>query len=86
MAKIACGRFKKIIITTPGTFKVSYPQKVYEAFAAVAGEKTQLMADTQEAVQQAIEFAREKNCSILGTGSFYLVSEIRGLLEKVKID
>ena len=47
MAKIAHSHFTKIIITTPGTFKVSDSAKVHEVFAQTAGhEKTQLITDT----------------------------------------
>jgi dihydrofolate synthase/folylpolyglutamate synthase len=83
MAKIAhtslnCSRFSKIIITTPGTFKTSNPAQVYEAFAETAGEKkTQLIKDTQEAIRLVSNLAEEKKLPVLGTGSFYLVSEIR---------
>ena len=85
MARIASPRFQKVIITTPGTFKISNPALVYEAFSLQAAQQAaaaqqiavQLVADTQEAVKQAVEFAKEKNLPILGTGSFYLVSEIR---------
>ena len=78
MAKIACPHFSKIFITTPGTFKISNPAAVYEAFADTAGrEKTTLIVDTQEAVRQALDFARGKKLPVLGTGSFYLISEIR---------
>jgi dihydrofolate synthase / folylpolyglutamate synthase len=78
MAEIACPHFAKIFITTPGTFKASEPDKVYQSFAEIAGEKKiALVKDTQEAVNQAISFAREKNLPVLGTGSFYLAAEIR---------
>jgi len=80
MAKIACPHFAKIFITTPGTFKASDPAKVYETFAEIGGlEKTVLVKDTQEAVRQAILFAKDtsKVMPVLGTGSFYLVAEIR---------
>jgi len=81
MAKTACPHFSKIFITTPGTFKISNPAAVYEAFADTAGrEKTALVENTQEAVRQALDFARGKNLPILGTGSFYLVSEIRKII------
>ena len=74
MARIAHNHFSKIIVTTPGTFKASNPEHVYEVFAKTAGEeKTLLVKDTKEAVRQARAFA----LPILGTGSFYLVSEIR---------
>ncbi len=81
MAKIAHPYFAKIIITTPGTFKASNPPQVYEAFAAQAGrEKTQLIPDTREAVKEARNFAAKDKLPILGTGSFYLVSEIRKII------
>lgn len=82
MAEIASPHFSKIIITTPGNFKASNPASVYEAFADFAGkEKTLLEPDTQEAIKKVVAFAGE-NRSILGTGSFYLVSEIRKNLKK----
>jgi dihydrofolate synthase/folylpolyglutamate synthase len=78
MAKIVHSHFTKIFITTPGTFKISSTASVYETFISQAGqEKTTFIKDTHEAVRQAQGFAREKNISVLGTGSFYLVSEIR---------
>jgi dihydrofolate synthase/folylpolyglutamate synthase len=78
MAKIAHPHFSRIIITTPGTFKISNPLQVYETFAAQAGrEKTRLVTDTREAVKEAVDLARRENLAVLGTGSFYLVSEIR---------
>jgi len=81
MAKTAYSHFAKIFITTPGTFKASNPPQVYEAFAAQAGkEKTRLIADTREAVEEAREFAAKNKLPILGTGSFYLVSEIRKII------
>jgi dihydrofolate synthase/folylpolyglutamate synthase len=81
MAKTAHSHFAKIIITTPGTFKASNPSQVYEAFAEHAGrEKTRLIADTREAVFTAQGFAEGNNLPVLGTGSFYLVSEIRKII------
>jgi dihydrofolate synthase/folylpolyglutamate synthase len=88
MAKIACPHFAKIFITTPGTFKASDPAKVYETFAEIAGrEKTELVKDTQEAVRRTVLFAKDscrgaeaqrvEGVPMLGTGSFYLVAEIR---------
>jgi dihydrofolate synthase/folylpolyglutamate synthase len=60
MAHIAHPHFSKIIITTPGNFKVSNPAETYEAFAVQAGkEKTLLVTDTKEAVKEAVEAAKE---------------------------
>ncbi len=81
MAKTAHSHFAKIFITTPGTFKASNPPQVYEAFASQGGqEKTRLIADTRKAVEEAREFAAKNGLPILGTGSFYLVSEIRKII------
>jgi dihydrofolate synthase/folylpolyglutamate synthase len=79
MAKITCAHFSRIFITTPGTFKISNPALVYEAFAAQSS-KAVLIEDTQKAVKEAVDFAHSKNIPVLGTGSFYLVSEIRKLI------
>ncbi|MCL2264941.1 MAG: bifunctional folylpolyglutamate synthase/dihydrofolate synthase [Treponema sp.] len=81
MARIASPHFSKIIITTPGNFKVSSPEEVYSAFSKTAGEeKTELIKDTKEAVKQALNYSHKKNLPVLGTGSFYLVSEIRKIV------
>jgi len=73
MARIAHTHFSKIIITTPGTFKISDPAQVYEAFAAIAGkEKTVFIPDTQEAVKLAMEYAKnnsQKTSRRLRTGT-----------------
>jgi dihydrofolate synthase/folylpolyglutamate synthase len=82
MAGIALPHFSKIFITTPGTFKVSNLAHVYENFTAGQGRnKTLLVEDTEEAVMKARDLARKENLSILGTGSFYLASEIRKLVK-----
>ena len=80
MAEVAHSHFSRIIITTPGTFKISNPVQVFEAFVLLAGRnKTILVPDTNEAIRFA-ELLRHKEGNklpVLGTGSFYLVSEIR---------
>jgi dihydrofolate synthase/folylpolyglutamate synthase len=79
MAKIAHSHFSKIIITTPGTFKISNPAETYEAFTTLTGkEKTLLIPDTQEAITKALSLSSSP--PILGTGSFYLVAEIRKII------
>jgi dihydrofolate synthase/folylpolyglutamate synthase len=84
MAKIASPHFEKIFITTPGTFKASNPALVFDAFAAKAREKTLLLTGTHEAVITAVQLARRRNLPVLGTGSFYLVSEIRNLIKRAR--
>jgi len=74
MADILLPRFSQIIVTTPGTFKASDPEKAFNAFSS---EKTLLIKDTHAAIQQALETGRNKGLPILVTGSFYLASEVR---------
>jgi dihydrofolate synthase / folylpolyglutamate synthase len=74
MADILLPRFSQVIVTTPGTFKTSDPEKAFNAFSS---EKTLLIKDTHAAIQQALETGRKKNLPILVTGSFYLASEVR---------
>jgi dihydrofolate synthase/folylpolyglutamate synthase len=83
MAEIALPHFAKIFITTPGTFKVSNIAFVYKNFTADYERKNKvlLVEDTEEAVMKARDLARRENLSILGTGSFYLASEIRKLVK-----
>jgi dihydrofolate synthase/folylpolyglutamate synthase len=81
MAKITCNYFSKIIITSIGAFKTNDPKKVYEAFVKYEKEKVLLIMDIQEAINQAVEFAQNNKLPVLGTGSFYLVSEIRKSLK-----
>jgi len=75
MADILLPRFSQIIITTPGNFRTSNPEKAYRAFSS---KKTLFVRDTREATKQALETGREKGLPILCTGSFYLVAEVRG--------
>ncbi|MCL2762047.1 MAG: bifunctional folylpolyglutamate synthase/dihydrofolate synthase [Treponema sp.] len=74
MAAMVLPHFSHIIITTPGSFRASDSEKVYEAFLS---DKTLFIKDTHKAIQQALETSREKQLPILCTGSFYLVSEVR---------
>jgi dihydrofolate synthase/folylpolyglutamate synthase len=82
MAEIALPHFTKIFITTPGTFKVSNLALVYANFTTGrGGDNVACIEDTEEAVMEARDLARRENLSILGTGSFYLASEIRKLVK-----
>ena len=110
MAALVIPFFSRIIITTPGTFKKSFPQEVYEVFikqtaetvkhgmtahtsAVSSGTAAQpdaeshvktpeilFLPDTAEAVNLAMKFARELKLPVLGTGSFYLSAEIKGMI------
>jgi dihydrofolate synthase/folylpolyglutamate synthase len=79
MAEILLPRFSQIIITTPGNFRASDPEKVYRAFAS---GKTSCIKDTREAIMQVLEIGHKKNLPILCTGSFYLASEVRGYVNE----
>jgi dihydrofolate synthase/folylpolyglutamate synthase len=79
MAGYLIPHFSKIIITTPGTFKVSDPESVYRNFCSCAENlhittEALLVKETELAIRQAIDYAREKNLAVLCTGSFYLAS------------
>ena len=77
MAEILLPRFSQIIITVPGTFKASNPEKVFHAFFS---DKTLLIPDTRQAIQQALEISRKKDTPVLAAGSFYLASEVRSCI------
>jgi dihydrofolate synthase/folylpolyglutamate synthase len=77
MAGLLLPHFSAVIITTPGAFRMSNPEKVYQVFSS---GKTIFVKDTSQAIQQALELARNKNLPVLCTGSFYLASEIRNYI------
>jgi dihydrofolate synthase/folylpolyglutamate synthase len=87
MAAILVPRFSRIIITTPGTFKVSDPKGVHEVFMKElerqkekgAGLSTLLfIPETKKAIGYVLEESRRTGLPVLGAGSFYLAAEIRG--------
>ena len=81
MAELLASRFERIIITKPGTFKVSEPEKVFESFT----RRTQaaiLVADTGPALDLALAETRSRGASLLVTGSFYLCAEAKQKLGK----
>jgi dihydrofolate synthase/folylpolyglutamate synthase len=77
MAEIVQPRFSRIIVTAPGSFKISNPEKTYGAFSS---DKTIFIKDTGEAVRYALAANREHRLPLLCMGSFYLASELRGYL------
>ena len=84
MARILAPAFREIIISTPGSFKHSDPEAVYEIFQkyhpAVLLEKA-----PPKALQQARALA-DGDVPILVTGSFFLVAEIRKLMRRLPED
>jgi dihydrofolate synthase/folylpolyglutamate synthase len=88
MAKTLAPQFSRIIITTPGNFKISYPEQVYDIFRGIInddtftgreGKKPELIfiKDTDTAIEKALALGKETELPVLGIGSFYLVAEIR---------
>jgi dihydrofolate synthase/folylpolyglutamate synthase len=85
MARLLFPWFSRMIITTPGTFKVSEPEKVYGIFTRVlqaegaAPGSVVFIKETEGAVRYALDQGREQGLPVLGVGSFYLAAEIRAL-------
>ncbi|MDR2103759.1 MAG: tetrahydrofolate synthase [Treponema sp.] len=90
MAEILLPHFSVIIITTPGSYKKSYPEGIHEIFQTrlskkIPGnprEKGQLLfiPETDRAIREAAKLGKERGLPVLGTGSFYLAAEIRQIL------
>lgn len=78
MAKLLSPHFDKIIISTPGTFKESYPEVVFEIFKKYHNN-VQLISEPIDAYELSLELSNGK-VPVLVTGSFYMVSEIRKLV------
>jgi dihydrofolate synthase / folylpolyglutamate synthase len=79
MAELLAGRFERIIVTKPGSFKVSEPEKVFESFGK-RSKAVSLIGETGLAVTQALALASELGAALLVTGSFYLCAEARKIM------
>jgi dihydrofolate synthase/folylpolyglutamate synthase len=75
IAAILCPAFRRVIVTTPGTFKASDPRRLHETCLAY-NANTVLVPDPAEAFAAAKKGLPDSGCSILITGSFYLAGEI----------
>ena len=78
MAKLLSPYFDKIIISTPGTFKESYPEDVFDIFSKYH-TNVKLIKNPEDAYNYSMELSNKK-LPILIAGSFYMVSEIRKLI------
>ena len=81
MAEAAVGNFSNIIITTPGNFKKSFPEEIYEVFLEQKCNKQSsveihFIPETGNAVKFAGDNASASAAPVLVSGSFYLVSEL----------
>ncbi|MDR0383400.1 MAG: tetrahydrofolate synthase [Spirochaetaceae bacterium] len=83
MADALLPHFSYIIITTPGTFKMSGPDMVYETFKrrqsrGVCGKTgIAFIKETADGIRQALDRAKRDKLPVLGIGSFYLAAEVR---------
>jgi len=81
MARVLAPSFDAIIVTRPGNFKVSDPEKVWESFRALRPDAV-LEADTRAALAKAMAEAGARGAMLLVTGSFYLCAEAKDFLGK----
>jgi dihydrofolate synthase/folylpolyglutamate synthase len=79
MAEILAPAFRSIFVSTPGTFKESDPEGVARIFAELNPE-TALVRDPAQALRAAEEAAGGR-LPVLVTCSFYMVAEIRRLIQ-----
>jgi dihydrofolate synthase/folylpolyglutamate synthase len=90
MADALLPYFSYIVITTPGTFKISGPEQVYETFkrrqAVRVGAKNgeteiEFVKNTGDGIKKALDRGKKEALPILGIGSFYLAAEIRDFVK-----
>jgi dihydrofolate synthase/folylpolyglutamate synthase len=75
IAGILCPCFRSVIVTTPGTFKASDPDKLFRTCLGY-NKKSRLIPDPAEALDAAWRGLPGSGQPILITGSFYLAGEI----------
>jgi len=80
MAEAITDAFSEIIISQPGTFKPNSPEDVAKVFHRLTAS-AELITDPNTALQRALELSGGTR-PVLVTGSFYMVAEIRPLLQK----
>lgn len=83
MAALLAPHFDAIIVTKPGTFKVSDPESVFGSFKALRSDAA-LEEDTGTAIAKAIAEAKTRQAALLVTGSFYLCAEVKNFLSRVR--
>ncbi|MDR2247880.1 MAG: bifunctional folylpolyglutamate synthase/dihydrofolate synthase [Treponema sp.] len=85
MAQILAPHFSQIIITIPGTFKASDPEKVYQAFQEFSGGGALFFfPDHTQAITKVLALRQETGLPVLGTGSFYLAADIRAITGRLR--
>jgi dihydrofolate synthase / folylpolyglutamate synthase len=84
MADVLATRFRAVVISRPNPFKESNPEEVFAAFRA--RNPSTVLERVPEAALRAACAASGGTLPILATGSFYMISEIRGLLAATDAD
>jgi dihydrofolate synthase/folylpolyglutamate synthase len=88
IAAILCPAFRRVIVTTPGTFKASDPGQLYKTCRAY-NPQSSLVPDPAQALASAkneiAALPSPEARPILITGSFYLAGEILKLRQGEKI-
>jgi dihydrofolate synthase/folylpolyglutamate synthase len=80
MARILIPHFSHIIITRPGSFKQSEPERIIKDFTETREGFTvdiEGIPDTKKAIERAYFLAQTLQKPLLVTGSFYLAAEVR---------
>ena len=83
MARLLAPHFDAIIVTKPGTFKVSDPEAVYASFKTLK-PGSRYIPETGAAVLEAISEAGRRKAALLVTGSFYLCAEAEIVVKTLK--
>jgi dihydrofolate synthase/folylpolyglutamate synthase len=80
MAALLAERCRTAVVSTPGNFKQSDPEELHRICRAV-GLHSLLRSEPADALREARRIA-ETEQPVLATGSFYMVAEIRSLVEE----
>jgi len=85
LTEILAGHFSHVIITRPGTFKVSQPRQIYDTFLKSDRKAViKLKTEPKEALEAALR-AADSEKQILVCGSFYTIAAIGALLRAAPI-
>ncbi len=90
MASLFSNGFSQITITRPGEKKLSDIDHASLAFTRIfltrSDTHLDINNDYREAIEKALENAEKENAPLLVTGSFYLVTEAKKILERLRVD
>jgi len=81
MAHQILGAFDTVVVSRPGTYKVSDPKALYELLLSIKGpsQTVVLYEDAKEALAYCLEHTKESE-PVLCAGSFYLAGSIKEAL------